>query len=238
MYDEAALKAVLQRAMELDASNAAAVTREEVVNIGTELGISESAVREALRERESALSRSAVSQAPPRQTSALRILALSGGAGAFAGVLTSGVVSPGLGMAIVGAGLLPALIMVSGGLALTDRTRSLLSYVRRNTAVWLGFGIGWTVWSQVFPPQFVGGIGSVRMALMRTAMVFVLTTVAGLAFVVVRRTIGGSRPDDGSTSPLGRVFRRIAHRVKNAIQNVLGTRANRESAIRPIQGPA
>jgi hypothetical protein len=133
-------------------------------------------------------------------------------------------------MAIVGAGLLPALIMVSGGLALTDRSRSLLSYVRRNTAVWLGFGIGWTVWSQMFPSQSLGGIGSVRMALVRTAMVFVLTTVAGLAFLVVKRTISASRPDGGSTSPISRVFRRIAFRVKNAIQDVLGTRMNRASA--------
>jgi hypothetical protein len=155
---------------------------------------------------------------------------MSGGAGVFAGVLTSGVVNPVVGMAIVGAGLLPALIMVSGGLALTDRSRSLLSYVRRNTAVWLGFGIGWTVWSQMFPSQSLGGIGSVGMALVRTAMVFVLTTVAGLAFLVVKRAISASRPDGGSTSPISRVFRRIAFRVKNAIQDVLGTRMNRASA--------
>jgi hypothetical protein len=225
-----AAAAVLQRAMELDASNAAAVTREEVINIGTELGISETAVREALRERESDPARNTVTQATPSQTSALRILALSGGAGAFAGILTSGFVSPVLGMAIVGAGLLPAMIMVSGGLALTDRTRSLLSYVRRNTAVWLGFGLGWTVLSQLFPSPMVGGIGPVRMALVRMTTVFVLTTVAGLVFLVIRRTIGGSRHDGGSSSPLGRVFRRIAHRVINAVQDILGTRTKRESA--------
>jgi hypothetical protein len=225
-----AAAAVLQRAMELDASNAAAVTREEVINIGTELGISETAVREALRERESDPARNTVTQATPSQTSALRILALSGGAGAFAGILTSGFVSPVLGMAIVGAGLLPAMIMVSGGLALTDRTRSLVSYVRRNTAVWLGFGLGWTVLSQLFPSPMVGGIGPVRMALVRMTTVFVFTTVAGLVFLVIRRTIGGSRHDGGSSSPLGRVFRRIAHRVINAIQDILGTRTKRESA--------
>jgi hypothetical protein len=187
-------------------------------------------VREALRERESAPARSTVTQAPPSQTSALRLLALSGGAGAFAGILTSGFVSPVLGMAIVGAGLLPAMIMVSGGLVLTDRTRSLVSYVRRNTAVWLGFGLGWTVLSQLFPSPMVGGIGPVRMALVRMTTVFVLTTVAGLVFLVIRRTIGGSRHDGGSSSPLGRVFRRIAHRVINAVQDILGTRTKRESA--------
>jgi hypothetical protein len=238
MFDEAAMKAVLQRAMELDASNATTVTPEDVVHIATELGISESAVREALRERERSLSPSVVSQETPRQTSASRILALSGGAGVFAGVLTSGVVNPALGMAIVGAGLAPALIMVSGGLALTDRSRSLLSYVRRNTALWLGFGIGWTVWSQMFPSQSLGGIGSVGMAMVRTATMFVLTTVAGLAFLAVKRTISASRPAGGSTSRTSRVFRRIALRVKNAIQDVLGTRLNRASTTRETTSQA
>lgn len=229
MYDEAALKAILQRAMELDASNATAVTPDDVVQIASELGISESAVREALRERERAESTSVVTEMPARHMSALRILGLSGGAGVLAGILTSVVVGP-LGMLIVGAGVLPALVMVSGGLALTDRSRSLLSFLRRNTAVWLGFGIGWSMWSQLFPVQNVGGVGSLRMAIMRTAMVFVLTTGVGFAFLVVRRTIGAGRPGGRSASTSGGMLRRVAFRVKKAIQDLLTPRVKSASA--------
>ena len=238
MYDEAALKAILQRAMDLDASRATAVTPDEVVEIATELGISEAAVREALREREGLQSTSVVSDEPPRQMSALRILGLSGGAGVLAGILTSGVVGPTLGMVIVGAGVLPALVMVSGGLALTDRSRSLLSYFRRNTAVWLGFGISWTVWSQLFPLQNVGGVGSVRMAVLRTAMVFVLTTGVGLAFLVVKRTIGASRLGGGSGSSGAGMLRRIAFRVRKTIRDLLAPRTKRVSAAPETTVPA
>jgi hypothetical protein len=232
MYDEAALKVILQRAMELDASKAATVTPDEVVQIATELGISEAAVREALREREGLQSTSDVSEEPARQMSVLRILGLSGGAGVLAGILTSGAVGPTLGMVIVGAGILPALVMVSGGLALTDRSRSLLSYLRRNTAMWLGFGISWSVWSQLFPLQNVGGVGSARMAVLRIAMVFVLTTGVGLALLVVKRTIGASRLGGGSGSSSAGMFRRIAFRVRKAIQELLAPRTKRVSVAR------
>lgn len=235
MYDEAELKTILKRAMELDASRAAALTSEQIVQIAAELGISESAVREALREREAARSSQVAAAIPTRRTPALRVLTLSAGVGGLAGLLATGAVStPLLGMGIVGAALWPALIMVSGGLALTEKAGSLLGFLRRNTALWLGVGVGWSIVSQLFPMQTAGEFGSVRMALIRTVMALVVTTAGGTIYLAFRRSIGAT--PQGGTPPQATVgtFRRVAARLVTRLRDwILAHRGRTAAAIVP-----
>lgn len=235
MYDEAELKTILKRAMELDASRAAALSSEQIVQIAAELGISESAVREALREREAARSSQVAAAIPTRRTPALRVLTLSAGVGGLAGLLATGAVStPLLGMGIVGAALWPALIMVSGGLALTEKAGSLLGFLRRNTALWLGVGAGWSVVSQLFPMQTAGEFGSVRMALIRTVMALVVTTAGGTIYLAFRRSIGAT--PQGGTPPQATVgtFRRVAARLVTRLRDwILAHRGRTAAAIVP-----
>lgn len=235
MYDESRVKAILQKAIELEAAKASTLTRHEIVQMASEIGVSPSSVDEAILELDKVPPASV--QLEPQRWSSLRLLNVSGGLGIACGVLTSGVViSPFTGMLIATTGVWGALSMVSGGLALANGGRSVLNFVRRNTAVWLGFGFGWTIWIQAVAkygllPTSHFAIDPIRVALVRSVVALSITTLAGLTYLAlkrVRQTTTSDTPSEGSW------FRNTVARASRWIKSRLTTPLSFELSVRGL----
>ena len=216
MYDESAVKAILQRAIDLDASKAAAMTRDEVVQVASEIGISSASVHEAIQAYEAAPRPPSLDR--PHQFSALRLLNLSAGAGILCGIMTTGQFVSLFDGTMIGTGIFGVLLMVSGGLALTDRSRSLASFARRNAALWLGMGFGWAASAQA-AAKYGSIAGRVafdpfRMGIVWAGLALALTTVAGSVFLVAKRVLPDSGPASGSPPNGGSRLRHAIERVR------------------------
>lgn len=227
MYDEPTVKKILQRAMELDAIKTSHLAKHDVVQIAAELGISEASVNEAIREVSSG---TAIQPAPARpQLSTLRLLNLAAGAGVLFGFITNRVFAgPMAGGVIAGTALWVSLLMVSGGLAASERTRSLARFFVRNSAVWLGVGFGWRIAAELMlklgSPHMVFVVDEFRMALTRFAMIFAITTVAGAAFILLKRqapaATSSRTPSGGRFAWIGGAVRRVKQWLIDAWRTV------------------
>lgn len=227
MYDESEVKAILHRAIELDATRADSMTRNDIVQVASELGVSEASVDEAIRDLRRQSGERALQSTRVGQLSPLRILNVSAGAGVLCGLFTPGV--SGVGTGLVGTGLWAGLLMLSGGLAFTDRSRSLSNFVRRNTAAWLGVGFGWIIWAEAMIRQ---PTISIQIALIRSATALVVTTIAGSAFILITRSFE-KRERSGADSGGGRNrLARIVSRLRQWLLDRLGTTAVVFSRVR------
>lgn len=285
MYDERETRSILERALELDEQRRAVMTREQIIEVAAELGVSRYAIDAALAERagtpavttsheqdsaavqtdapalDALRTRALQRDVAPGGLSTLRILNISVFAGAASGLLAGGTIIPPLfgprpGMLMAMPGMLMTvlvfggLVMASGGMALSERTRSGLHYVARNVALWLGFGTGGMLGaglivkfgsvSTIFPTYAFES--TLAFSLAGAA----ITTVVGATFMAVRdelrksplRRISlgeggtgsdagdgpgtGDGPGDGTTSPL---FARTRLRVLKRLRDWLGTSA-------------
>jgi hypothetical protein len=227
MYDEPTVKAILQRAIELDALKTSQLAKHDIVQIASELGISEASVNEAIREVSTA-GATAKSVAARPQLSTLRLLNLCIGGGVLYGLLTNqAMVSPGVGSFIAGSALWVSLLMASGGLAVTERTRSLTRFIVRNSAVWLGAGFGWTVAAQLMSkfgaPHVVFVVDELNMAIIRLVTTFAITTIAGAAFILLKRVANVSTSSGTQSGGRFAWIGRAVHRAKQWIVDTLRT---------------
>ncbi|HUF51428.1 MAG TPA: hypothetical protein VMN60_11370 [Longimicrobiales bacterium] len=276
MYGERETRDILERALELDEQRRAVMTREQIIEVAAELGVSRYAIDAALAER-AGMPAHATSREPRLALDALRTRALQPGAargglsalrvlnislfaGIASGLLAGGMIVPpvlgprGFFMPMSMSGMLMimlvfgGLVMASGGMALSDRTRSGLHYVARNAALWLGFGAGGMLAAGLFAK--FGPVGTIfPTAAFEATLAFSLaggaiTTVVGATFLAVREALrasplrpvsfgdggtggdGGPRsgagPGDGTRNP---AFARARLRVLKRLRDWLGTSA-------------
>ena len=198
MYDEREVQRILQRAIELDAARPAGFTTEELLEVGAQLGVSKTALLAALSESESS------DRMPPMAAWRLGI------AGAAAGVIGSVINNVSLVQAILSMpvviilslGIFGGVVMSSGALAISRTTRSILHYLLRNGALWMGFGFGAAavrtllvqIGARAWPGTSLAEIASMTLA------GGAVTALAGAAFIAVRGQTANSAGDSGDPS--------------------------------------
>lgn len=210
MFDESQVKAILQRAIELDSARSGELSRDELMQVAAEVGVSREAVEQALAEQ--APMQSVIQgTVQPVRLSVLRLLNLSTAIGIAGGLLSSGAWHFGfrsvpIGTSVVGTLCFGALIMLSGGLALSDAAKSVRRYLEENVGVWLGFSFGGVLaggliakfGSVVFSPQWI-----IDSAFATSIIGFVVTSVVGTALLTIRRASAQSPAVSNGSNPGG-----------------------------------
>lgn len=216
MFDESQVKAILQRAIELDTARGGKLSRDELVQVAAEVGISREALEQALAEQTPVQPVTHPYTVQPVRLSVLRLLNLSTAIGVAGGLLASnawhvGVRAVPFGTSVVGTLCFGGLIMLSGGLALSDNTKSVRRYLEENIGVWLGFSFGGvlasrlvgTFGSVVYAPQWI-----IESAFATSIIGFVVTSLVGTTLLIIRRAsahspvaASGSKPGDPGSPP-------------------------------------
>ncbi|HSK18598.1 MAG TPA: hypothetical protein VK912_05620 [Longimicrobiales bacterium] len=216
MFDESQVKAILQRAIELDSARSGELSRDELMQVAAEVGVSREALEQALAEQAQIHPVTLANTVQPVRLSVLRLLNVSTAIGIAGGLLSSnawhlGVRAVPLGTSVVGTLCFGALIMLSGGLALSDATKSVRRYLEENIGVWLGFSFGGVLagsliakfGSVVYSPQWI-----IDSAFATSIIGFVVTSVVGTTLLTIRRAAahtpavsGGSKPGGPGSPP-------------------------------------
>jgi hypothetical protein len=211
MFDESQVKAILQRAIELDSARGGELSRDDLMQVAAEVGVSREALEQALAEQTPIKSVARANTVQPVRLSVLRLLNLSTAIGLAGGLLSSGAWHFGvravpIGTSVVGTLCFGALIMLSGGLALSDTTKSVRRYLEENIGVWLGFAFGGVLaggliakfGSVVYAPQWI-----IDSAFGTSIIGFVVTSVVGTTLLTIRRASAHSPAVSGGSKPGG-----------------------------------
>lgn len=232
MYDEAMVKRIIERAIELDAAGSAMMTRQDILAIATELGISRSAVDQALAE--SAVPTRASTSLVAGPLSTLKLLAVTTALGATSGVLVSagahafitgsdGIAGISMAVTLIDA----AFIMLSGALAVLPGTRHVRSFLERNFGVWLGAAFGGTVALELF--AVVPGFSAIQ-PLASYGIKLLVTSLAGGCVVAYRTRSKSKDADSASTDGTAQATMSMRDRVIRVVRRWL----DRLSSIPPL----
>lgn len=208
MYDDSEVKAILKRAVEIDATPQQ-TSREELLRIAAEVGVSREAVQQAIAEHSRSTPATPVRAREPLR--ALRVLNLAAGGGILAGLISNtGFLSQmPLGLApFVSLLFTGGLMMISGGLAFSSRRRSMLGFVRRNSGLWLGAFFGWSITYALLETGSVGVFPRLFFAGLTGG---VLTTVVGVLFLAAAHSMANTnREGSDGDRPTGLLARVVA----------------------------
>ena len=208
MYDDSEVKAILKRAVEID-STPQQTSREELLRIAAEVGVSRQAVQQAIAEQSRPILATPVPAREPLR--ALRVLNLAAGGGILAGLISNtGILSQmPLGLApFVSLLFTGGLMMISGGLAFSSRRHSMFGFVRRNSGLWLGAVFGWSITYALLETGSVGIFPRLFFAGLTGGL---LTTVIGVLFLAAARSsANANRESSDGDRPNGLLARVVA----------------------------
>jgi len=214
-YPEQLTKRILARAVELDHIRSASYSITELRSIANEVGVSEAALEQALRELEPAVPPAGART--PRISLAVVTLAASA-AGAIGGIIdvqTHYITSPIAALFMMGAGGLALSGVFQRGVARGWRRFQLL-----NAVLWAGYGATWLV------TAFAGGAGMDSIETLITTRIIGFGWAISAAFgslvslVHARRARAASGNGDGDGELKLPLKRRIGEKLKTWIDTL------------------